>query len=349
MLKNARTTKKMLLALAMASAMCLALSGCAGGVPDDQVKQDVVSSSITANGLVPGSYVEESTYELTDLKVGKQEDENNSGIETRRVDFSGKIANENFESTFTGHAYYAKQGDSWISVVGPTTDSGSTIPLKGVDGMTTGASLQDDGVSHSDFQSSFNEENGKYFSSATETVAYEFWFADDTATNTQDFTFDPSKGWLPQGDMKASELKTTYKLAGKTFNFVGDEGWGYFSNTAGKGESSLAFTDSSDNSISAAYALDFTAKEDGYTEYTPVSLKGTAAGKPSHKFGESSFSVELNDKDGGVTFSCQSKTPEKVAGSGTVNALIADVNTNTVFRNGKDTFSATDMKYAEAV
>lgn len=340
--------------VSLAAAM-LGLAGCgAGGVPEDRVKQEVAASSFAAEGFVGSSYVNESPYELAEFKVEGQQDEevNALGIEkARRVSFSGKLKNDSFESTFTGHAYYVKNDDSWETLSGPSSDTNSTAPLKGVDTMTLASSNpQYDNVVHSNFQSTFEEKNGRYTSQATETVAYEFWFADDTATNTQDFVFDPAKGWTPNGDAKASDLATTYKLAGKTFGLAGDEGLGSFTNTPGKCDASFTFADVSEDAVSASYAYDFTPKEDKHIDYLPISFTGTAVGKPSHEFGKDSFSFELNDKENAVTFSCRSKSPETVAGTGTVNAMTVDVSTNSPYRSDYSTFySAEDLKFAEKV
>ena len=224
---------------------CLSLCSCSGGVPEDRVKEDVLASSFVADGFIPSTYVNESKYELTEFKIDSQREDKNReyGIEKAQiVKFSGKIKNDSFESSFTGTACFAKSGDSWQTIGKAGSDSYDTIPLKGVDLITDeNASGENSNIIHSDFSCSFDDSNEQYTASASETVTCELWFADDTAKNTQDFIFDNQKGWMPKGETKASDLSTTYKLAGKTFNFIGDEGYGSLVNAVGSGEASLEF------------------------------------------------------------------------------------------------------------
>lgn len=323
--KKVRRTKKTLLALASAAAMCLALSGCAGGVSDDQVKQDVQSSSIVSNGLVPSSYVEESPYEVTELKVGKQQDETASGIEARRVEFSGKIANANFESSFSGHAYYTKQGDSWMNVTGPTTDAGSTVPLKGVDSMTTNASMADN-EKLENFESTFEQGEGSYTAKATQKTLIEGWFANDEVTTEQNFVFNSDEGWKQSGEPQVTGTTTTYKLAGKQFTCTTEPSiW----NNEGKVTYSITFKDvAEDGAATADYAIDYDpAGADGKFSGTlnAVHETGEATGKMDRKTGSSSFSVELNDPKKKVTFNCKSASATVSAGTGTVNAMNVEV------------------------
>lgn len=100
------------------------------------------------------------------------------------VYFSGTIANDSFETNFTGECDFKNVNGTWskASDYSLTIDSKSTKPLKGVDTLGgQNSSSGSNNASYSDFSSDFNESNGTYTSNATGTVAYTYWFATDTA------------------------------------------------------------------------------------------------------------------------------------------------------------------------
>lgn len=330
MLKQAQAAKKILLALATASAMCLALTGCSGGVSDDQVRRDVATSDIVTKGMVRSSFVNETSYELVELKIEKQaeEDINSFGIDkARRVEFSGKVRNESIESSFTGHAYYAKQGDSWTCISGAMSDSAQSIPLKGVDSIGTTQSASGN-ETITGFDSTLDESSGSYSSFAKQTTSIDKWFATDAIETTQSFTFNSAEGWTQSGDATVASTGTEYKLAGKKFSCTTAPGaW----NNEGDVVYSITFSNvAEDGTVTADYAIDYDPAGAAGTfsgALSSVHETGTASGKMNYSAGDSSFKVELNDASKGVTFSCESATATISAGSGTVNALNVGIKT----------------------
>lgn len=89
-----------------------------GGVPTDVARQAFAQSSLATNGAVSSNYTNASAYEIKDFRIDKQEDAlAGYDSDTRQmakawygsdqlktVYFSGTIANESFETNFTGNA-----------------------------------------------------------------------------------------------------------------------------------------------------------------------------------------------------------------------------------------------------
>lgn len=151
-----------------------------GNVPEDVVKQDLAKSDFVQEGAVDSEFVNDSPYQITEFKITKQVDEKVDaeaaqfakaviGTDTmRRVEITGKIANDNFETSFQGHAYYVKNGSDWGNL-GLTADSKDTKPLKGVDTVTSKSSYSgssNSDAAYSDFASTLEESGGvsaRYF------------------------------------------------------------------------------------------------------------------------------------------------------------------------------------------
>ena len=123
----------------------------ANNVPEDTVRQALQNSSTVADGIVANDYVTAQPYDLKSLKIDKQEDESTGEIgatitgsnKARHVYFSGSMENDFFKTDFTGEAYYVKQGDTWVSLLGPSITGNTTTPLQGV-GCISEASESDD-------------------------------------------------------------------------------------------------------------------------------------------------------------------------------------------------------------
>ena len=155
----------------------------ANNVPEDTVRQALQNSSTVADGIVASDYVTAQPYDLKNLKIDKQEDESTGEIgaaitgsnKARHVYFSGSMENDFFKTDFTGEAYYVKQGDTWVSLLGPSITGNTTTPLQGV-GRISEASESDD-YEISNFSSTLDSSNGAYTSTATQDVSYTFWFA----------------------------------------------------------------------------------------------------------------------------------------------------------------------------
>ncbi|AEB07041.1 hypothetical protein Corgl_0931 [Coriobacterium glomerans PW2] len=310
-------------------------------VPEEVVKKDFEKSSFVKKGSVLSTYCEESPYKIKEFKLDGQEDvADTGGIDTallhsatgnaklRNVHISGKIANESFETTFTGHVCYSKDGNGWKLSGDPITDTHTSIPLKGVSKMEDTSSNQFHLGSSvkpefSDVSSTLDENDGSYTSTATVKVKYSFWFADDTAVNKQKFTFDEDGGWTPQGDVKVSDTKTEWKLSGKTFEY----------SKSGFGRDltmSLALKDSDGGNLSAAYTIVQKASS-ASSAYKDLNLSGTATGKPAHKYGEDNFTLPLNDPDQQVSFKVGRGYPQTVAGFGEVNTLDVSYDTKAAY------------------
>ena len=317
-----------------------------GNVPENVVKQDLMKSDLVQNGAVSSDYVNDSTYQVTELKITKQADEKADAAEAqivkalvgtdtlRRVEISGKIANDNFETSFQGHAYYVKNGNDWGSL-GFTADSEDTKPLKGVDAITPKSSYSGSSNSkavYSDFASTLEESDGFYSSIATQKVTYSYWFADDTATSTTKFTFDQEKGWQRQGDAEFADMATEWKLSGKTFSAT-------FDASSGKVTETVSFAEATGDSASCTYVAKFdpSSEGDSWTTYHAANLTGTATGKFQHDFSKEFFSIELNDSGNSVTYilSGNSTSSTVSAGQGTVNTVNAQLKTDTAYRTSK--------------
>lgn len=309
--------------------------GNANSVSIDVLKRDVMSSGIISRGVVSSDYVNESLYELTDLKIDKQMDEdmNMPGVKKAKlVTFSGKIKNANFESTFTSEWYYAKRGDTWQVFSAPDPSVKSSTPLKGVDkvGVLTNTG---DNIAISDFSSTFEQVGGGYVSEASEKITTSYWFLDDSSVRKQTFVFDNASGWKKSGEVQVDVPVTNYKLAGKTFS--GSDSPGLF------GGSSLGFVDyaitfkdvGDEGAVTADYTINYAPPVAGAGSYfsasslRPISVSATASGKILHKTDSSSFELQLNDLANKVTLTCSKGDSVMKAGTGTVNATMVDVET----------------------
>lgn len=318
-----------------------------GGVPTDVARQAFAQSSLAANGAVSSNYTNASAYEIKDFKIDKQEDAlAGYDSDTRQmakawygsdqiktVSFSGTIANESFETNFTGQCDFKNIGGNWT----PASDyslkinSKNTKPLKGVD--TLGKQNTSDNVNYSDFSSDFNESNGTYTSNATSTVTYTYWFATDTAKASQSFTFDPSSGWKASGDATTTDQNTEWTLKDKTFKYSGATG--VFS--SGTIDSSITFGEAKDGNMSASYALNYTptaGQSSTYATYQSASVKGTATGKASHQFGQSDFTIQLSDSGQSVDVTCKNGGYSSSASSKNTLSVTMDTKAAYLIRKG---------------
>ena len=338
-----------------------------GGVPTDVARQAFAQNSFATNGAVSTSYTNASAYEIKDFKIDKQED-TLAGYDSeyhqmakawygtdqlKTAYFSGTIANESFETNFTGQCDFMNINGTW-SPVGDYSlkiNSKDTKPLKGVDalGQNTSSSSSNN-VSYSDFNSDFNESNGTYTSNATSTVTYTYWFATDTAKVSQSFTFDPSSGWKTSGDAQTTDQNTEWTLKDKTFKYQGDTQQVVSTGTI---DSSITFKDAENGSISASYNLSYApnaGKSDAWITYREASVKGEATGKASHQFGENSFTIQLSDSGQSVDITCKSNS--WVTSENSKNTLSVTFDTKTVYKTSKtgstDYLSIPGFKYNEA-
>ena len=324
-------------------------------VPKDLIEQDLMASDIVQEGVVPGKYVNLSEYELTKFKVTNQEESTQylfgEPIEVCTVTYSGTIKNENFESDFTASSAYYKEGENWVEGLSPDIITSTTTPLKGVDYIVKDSSEAFSSVS---FESTFEGSNGVYTSTATEEVKYEFWFADDTAKNVQTFLFSEEEGWQPKGEVEVSDLTTTWKLEGKSFEATDEvSSWG---GPRGSFNSTITFVAAEEGSLAANYVVNFATSEESnsYATYHNYSVDSQAVGTPQKKFGADSFSVELNDAGNLVTLECSTTSSQTVAGSGTVHALRVGILTDAPYRTDPDDGSVernfnVDLIYSELV
>lgn len=311
----------------------------ANNVPEDTVRQALQNSSTVADGIVANDYVTAQPYDLKNLKIDKQEDESTGEIgaaitgsnKTRHVYFSGSMENDFFKTDFTGEAYYVKQGDTWVSLLGPSITGNTTTPLQGV-GRISEASESDD-YEISNFSSTLDSSNGAYTSTATQDVSYTFWFATDTATNTRTFVFDGDR-WKPTGDTAVSNMQTKTNFAGKKFEYT-DTGSGIFK--SGTTNSTIEFTSDGENGqVAATYSLDWkysgdTSKGSSGQYYLPVNLSGNLTGAIEHEFGKDNFSIELNDAENQVTFTGGESYATISAGDGESNTMSLSAATNTKY------------------
>lgn len=329
------------------------------GVPTDAVKQAFAESDLARNGAVSANYTNATPYEITSFKVDGQEgalsSEERSAAEflygtkdLQAVTCSGTIANESFETEFSAVVYLGKIDGTWTALGTPDILNKSTKPLKGVDALYRNGESSTEAVSYTDFSSTLDETNGGYSSTATGTVTHEFWFATDTETCTQNFTFDPDSGWKAQGDLQSNGQRTQWNLNGKTFELDTD-------NNNATLAGNITFGEGKDNQLTATYKIDYAPKagaSNSMVTYKKFSLNGTAKGTPVHEFGKDDFSVELNDSGKSVTLACERTTQSTVAGGGTVDALYVSIYTEQPYRtwklsNSSDDFEATYVTFTE--
>ncbi len=317
------------------------------GISKETVEDDFKKTSYYAGGIVPSNYVNESTYDLVDFSIDGQKQETTVIYDTEYtgcdVYFSGTMENANFRTEFSGNAYYIKYNDSWLlgskenGLSGngfQIDDNSKSEPLKGVD-FGTDLSSSIDNCTFGEYTSTFNNED--YTSELSRDRSYGFWFATDTATYRQTFTFDNEKGWTPVSDPQVDDTtKTTeWKLAGKTFD-LSEKMSPMWSN--GTVDSSLTFTECNNNKVVADYTVNYVPASDdndkNYGTFYEINLSGsaTSAHPITHTFGDSRFSFELNDSEQEVTFSCSQGSGTEVAGSGTVNSLSVGLKTVSNYR-----------------
>ena len=216
----------------------------ANNVPEDTVRQALQNSSTVADGIVANDYVTAQPYDLKNLKIDKQEDESNGRNrwqscvqqQKRAMYIFGIDGKRLLQNRLPGEAYYVKQGDTWVSLLGPSITGNTTTPLQGVGRI--GEASESDDYEISNFSSTLDSSNGAYTSTATQDVSYTFWFATDTATYTRTFVFDGDR-WKPTGDTAVSNMQTKTNFAGKKFEYT-DTGSGMFK--SGTTNSTIEFT-----------------------------------------------------------------------------------------------------------
>lgn len=323
----------------------------ANPISKDQLKSDIESVDLGTKGVVSSNYVNESTYQVVDLKINDQKKSTESlfgmQIECVTVDFSGTIKNDSFETTFDGQAVYGKDDGQWVKVSDPHATSTSTKPLKGVDYIerpetVSSRSYNDITYATSDFQSSLEGSEGAWTSKASQKVSYDMWFATDTATCTAEFTFSEDKGWQMKGNVSLSDQNTAWKLAGKTFEMQTPSSGTFAKNST----STLSFAENDGEGLTADWTLVFTAPAPSsqYEVLTSLNLKGTASGSPVHEFGQSSFTVQLTDSKANATIECASTTASLASNTVTTDALKVDIATNDVWRDWTGTSFGNNQK-----
>lgn len=334
-------------ALAIIAAIVILILPMSASVPTDTARQAFAQNSFATKGAVSSDYTNPSSYEVKDFKIDGQEDVSASsnlnyrqttktsfgGNQVKTVYFSGTIANDSFETSFTGQCDFVNANGNWSQASSSSLkiNTTSTKPLKGVD--TLDQKTESDNISYSNFNSDLKESNGVYSSNATSTITYKYWFANDTAKVSQAFTFDPSSGWKASGDAIATDQSTQWNLKDRTFEYSGNTGL-FMNGTIG---SSITFGEVSDGNASASYTLDYAAgagMSDSYTTYHSISLKGAATGKPSHEFGTSNFTIQLSDSDQSVDIACESSFFTSYANA--KNAFNVTMNTKTPYATYKD-------------
>lgn len=322
----------------MIIALVVFASNAASNVPEDIAKQSVSESAFATNGIVSSGYIETSSYSLDDFKIDEQDDVDIDGLgplpasasaendKVRHVMFSGTIKNDYFETVFTGESYYAKQGDNWILISGPTVSDSHTIPLKGVSALNDSNASSGGQYSVTGFSSTLDEDNGTYTSKATQEIEYDFWFGKDTATITRDFVFDGAQ-WKPVDDVSVVESESTFDLNGKSFKTVDG---GTMRNDQSV-NTTITFTDDENaDSIGGEYSLSFV--NSGSSEnYIPFSLEGSLSGAIKHRFGEDSFELTLYDSTNSVTFIGSTSSFAASAETGKAPTLTLKTTTDTVY------------------
>ena len=333
-------------ALAVIAVIVILILPMSASVPADTARQAFAQNSFATKGAVSSNYTNPSSYEVKDFKIDGQEDASASsnsnyrqttktsfgGNQVKTVYFSGTIANNSFETSFTGQCDFVSTNGSWTQASSSSLkiNSTSTKPLKGVDALDQ--KTESDNISYSDFNSDLRESNGVYSSNATSAITYKYWFANDTAKVSQAFTFDPSSGWKASGEATTTDQNTEWNLRDKTFEYSGNTG--LFMN--GTIDSSITFGEVNNESASASYVLDYAPSagmSDSYTTYHSISLKGTATGKPSHEFGTSNFTIQLSDGGQSVDITCESSIFTSYAN--TKNAFDVTMDTKTPYATYK--------------
>lgn len=217
-----RAVASVALAFVLAVATLCVLAGCSGAadVATERVIQDVNASGTFNSKTANYNYVDDSRFAVDTLSIHSQ-----SAVagdtSARNVAFAGVAKNDNFAVEFSGTAKYKHTDGEYKPSSGPTITMDSIYPIKGVDWIKKSGV---DGATDAGFSSTLEEHAGNFISRATQKVAYEQWFATDTADITAEFAFDAEKGWQMQGDSKVQNEYTTWTLAGKTLEAYSENG-----------------------------------------------------------------------------------------------------------------------------
>ena len=319
-------------------------------IPTSAVENSLKQSDTFTKGFVSNDYTNGSAYSFSDIKITKSESVSGGysasgatsmygGRELKAVEFEGKMKNDSFESQFTGTGTYVKGSSGWQIVGSPSKTWSSTKPLKAVEkfdlnsssSSSYSSSSSDTTISSENFKAELQDNDGVYSCEASQDYKIEYWFGADTASVKQQFKFNPEKGWEKQGDPKITNQKTQYSLAGKTFEY---------SENSASDTISLTFkqTDNSE-APSADYTIAHSTGSSTSEHSKAVNLSGTATGTLKHTFGQSSFTIELNDADQKVTFSGNSSYAKEVAGVGKMNTMSLSVKTDA--NSYESTYSST--------
>ena len=312
-------------------------------VPASAVEAGLKQSDTFTKGFVSNDYTNESAYSFSDIKITKSENPSDSytassvasmygGKDIKSIEFEGKMKNDSFESQFSGKGTVVKGSNGWQMIGTPTKTWSTTKPLKAVEKFDLGSSSSssysssssDTTTSSENFTAELNDNDGVYTCEASQDYKIEYWFGADTAAVKQNFKFNPEKGWEKQGDQEITNQKTEYSLAGKTFECTSTSILGNMTDTL-----SLTFknSDKTENPT-ADYSIAHSTGSSTSEYNKAVNLSGSANGTIKHKFGENSFSIELNDAGQQVTFSGNSSYAKEVAGVGKMNTMYLSVKTN---------------------
>ena len=117
-----------------------------------------------------------------------------------------------------------------------------------------------------------------------------------------------------------------------------------------KTTASITFKTCSSDNLTADHSIAYAPTEKAKkSNYLDASASGEASGKPTHKFGDNSFSVELNDAGNKVTYKINGTTTVSVAGSGTVDALDkCSVDTKLVYWQNDSASSKSELQLSYA-
>lgn len=317
----------------------IAIANPFGGISKAEVKQAVENSDFMSKGAVSQTYTNETPYELKDFKIdGEESGEGEKGYgwaqsfygtdEFKGILCSGKIANESFETDFTGGVYYGKFDNQWkLLSDNASIEEGETRPLKGVDNFGDNQVFE-----CSNFNSSFEGNDGEYTSTANADITYNFDLAKDTAKATEDFVFDQEKGWvsktseeqytwgMPTKEFATSDEKTTWNFGDKKFKATTDNDM----------VTNLVNLHVDENGkVSADYSITSNVPSSKKSSYLKLKIKGTATGKMEHEFGQDSYSFKLEDKSNKVTFEGSGSLNEKEGKTG----ISLSIKTDTPWEN----------------
>lgn len=265
-------------------------------ISDDQLIADLSQSDIVLQGIMSSEYVDHASYEVTDANVISISYEPGKAYgwdgDAALVKYDSCMKNANFESSFSGTAYYRKKDQNLI-FSHADYDSSSTIPLKGVDKCGEPYSVLPEGSSGS-FESDLSDADGCYLSTACQTIVFDTWFAKISITAEQSFEFDAQKGWLPLGDASQTGKIFESKLPGKTFS-----GQKALNQGDGYADYSLTFESVSENNeVTAWYSVDYHPNKNEV-----MSASGPVVGTIEYGGIDNTFSI-VGLADFGTTFTC---------------------------------------------